>query len=109
LGKSGFSDFKAADICGKIGFYCPESKDLMAKLKSINPTTGEELGSVRIATKADVERVVEKARRAFPEWRDTPLVKRARIVKKIGFLLEKNSKSLSEMITLEMGKPLPSA
>ncbi len=34
----------------------------MAKLVSINPTNGKELGSVKIVTKAEVEVVVSKAK-----------------------------------------------
>src|SRR3990167_7370048 len=78
----------------------------MSELKSINPTNGSILGSVKISTKADIETAVAAARKAFPVWRDTPLVKRSQILAKVGPLLKKNSRKLAELMAKEMGKPV---
>ena len=78
----------------------------MAKLVSINPVNGKELGSVKIATKVQVEEVVRKARNGFNGWREVPLEKRAKIMIKLAGLLKKNAKSLSKLISQEMGKPI---
>ena len=37
----------------------------------INPSTGETIAEVPNGTQADVDRAVEAAKRAWPEWRDT--------------------------------------
>ncbi len=81
----------------------------MAKLISINPATGEAVGSVRTATKAHVEEAVKKARIGFKKWRLVSLAKRAKILLKVSEALEKNSQQLGKMISLEMGKPLAEA
>lgn len=81
----------------------------MAKLVSINPVNGENIGNVKIATKAEVEVVVEKARKGFEAWRQAPLEKRYKICLRFTALLEKNSKRLAKLITREMGKPIGEA
>ena len=81
----------------------------MAKLKSINPSNGKELGSVNIATKLKVEEVVARSQKAFLSWKDVPLVKKEGMFLKLADLLLKNSKKLGELITKEMGKPLAEA
>ena len=81
----------------------------MPDLKSINPTDGSVLGSVKIATKAEIEMAVINAKKAFLVWRETPLVKRSQIMVKFGLLLKKNSSKLARLITQEMGKPVGEA
>ena len=81
----------------------------MAKLVSVNPANGKELSSVKIATKAEVEVVVKKARVGFKEWKNVPLAKRAGIVLKLAGLLSKKKEILGKLISQEMGKPLVEA
>ncbi len=81
----------------------------MAKLNSINPTNGEVLGSVKIATKDEVLKTVARSRQGFQKWREVPLPKRAKILLKVSELLRNNASKLGKMITLEMGKPLTEA
>lgn len=81
----------------------------MAKLSSINPSNGEVLGSVKIATKLDIEEAVKTARIGFEKWREVPLEKRGKILLKTAELIKKNAKNLAKQISLEMGKPLTEA
>lgn len=78
----------------------------MPELKSINPTDGSVLGSVKISTKADIEIAVALAKKAFLDWRAVTLVKRAQVLIKLAGLLKKNRQSLAELIAKEMGKPI---
>ncbi|MDZ7586977.1 MAG: aldehyde dehydrogenase family protein [Patescibacteria group bacterium] len=78
----------------------------MAKLNSINPTNGEILGSVKIATKLEVEETVKKAALGFLKWKAVPLAKRANILLKLSQLMKKEAPKLGKLITQEMGKPL---
>ncbi len=78
----------------------------MAKLVSINPVNGKELGSVKIVTKAEIEVAVQKAREGFEVWRETPLAKRSRIMLRVSALLKKEAGRLGRMISKEMGKSL---
>ena len=74
-----------------------------------DPATGEVIRRVPYAGKADVDRAVAAARAALPGWRDTPPLRRARILARFRELLEANQKELSGFISQEHGKTLPDA
>lgn len=78
----------------------------MPELKSINPTDGSVLGSVKISTKADIETVVRTAKQGYSQWRQVPIQKRAQFLVKLAGLLKTHTASLAELITREMGKPI---
>jgi malonate-semialdehyde dehydrogenase (acetylating)/methylmalonate-semialdehyde dehydrogenase len=69
-----------------------------------NPATGETNTSVALASKATVEEAITSAEKAFPAWRNTPPMKRARIMFKFKELLEANAEAICELITDEHGK-----
>jgi acyl-CoA reductase-like NAD-dependent aldehyde dehydrogenase len=69
-----------------------------------NPATGELLGLTPLCGNADVGSAVEAGRRAFPDWRATPPVERARILFRLKALLEQHADELSASITREHGK-----
>src|SRR4051794_25838233 len=46
----------------------------------MNPSTGEQIREVPMANAADIDAAVQSARRAFPAWRATPPLRRARIL-----------------------------
>lgn len=69
-----------------------------------NPATGEILKQVAIASKATVEEAIAAAEQAFPAWRNTPVIKRARIMFKFKELLEQHADKICELIGLEHGK-----
>ena len=69
-----------------------------------NPSTGEQSRQVAIASKATVEQAIAAAEAAFPEWCDTPVIKRARVMFKFKELLEKNADQICALIGEEHGK-----
>lgn len=69
-----------------------------------NPATGEQSKEVAIASKTTVEQAISAAEAAFPEWRNTPVIKRARVMFKFKELLEKNAEKICELIGEEHGK-----
>ncbi len=69
-----------------------------------NPSTGEESKQVSLASKATVEEAIAAAEAAFPAWRDTPPIKRARIMSRFQTLLEENQDKIIELIGQEHGK-----
>ena len=69
-----------------------------------DPTTREVLGRVPLSTAADVGVAVEAAKRAFPEWRATPAVERARVMFRLKALLERHLDELAVSLTREHGK-----
>ncbi len=74
-----------------------------------NPATGEVRARVDFAAAEDVDRCVESAKRAFPEWRATPLSRRAEVMFKLRDLVDRNRRKLAELIVLEHGKTLADA
>ena len=74
-----------------------------------NPATGQVSGHVALANQAMVEQAIASAEKAFPEWRNTPPLKRARVMSKLKVLLEQNADKIAAMITAEHGKVLNDA
>ena len=76
---------------------------------SINPATGEPLAEVAEADSADVDRAVASAREAFAEdskWRKMSASDRGRLLWKLADLMERDIDELSELETVDNGKPI---
>ena len=69
-----------------------------------NPSTGGVSKQVEIASKNTVEKAITAAQEAFPAWRATPPLKRARIMFRFKELLEKNINKIAQLIGEEHGK-----
>ncbi|MBS7661977.1 CoA-acylating methylmalonate-semialdehyde dehydrogenase [Pseudomonas lalucatii] len=79
--------------------------DAAARLQDVyNPSTGEVSKQVALASKATVEQAIAAAEAAFPEWRNTPPIKRARVMFRFKELLEQNAERIAQMIGEEHGK-----
>jgi malonate-semialdehyde dehydrogenase (acetylating)/methylmalonate-semialdehyde dehydrogenase len=74
-----------------------------------NPATGEIVAEVGFASAEDVDRAVAAAKAAFPEWRSTPLSRRAEVMFRLRNLLVENRNRVAEIISLENGKTIPDA
>ncbi len=72
----------------------------------INPATGEALGRVPLAAADDVDRAVQAASQAFPEWRRTPPEDRIQYLFKLKQILEDHFDEIARTITTENGKTL---
>ncbi|WP_299591579.1 CoA-acylating methylmalonate-semialdehyde dehydrogenase [uncultured Microbulbifer sp.] len=75
----------------------------------VNPSTNTVENKVALASKATVEEAISVAQAAYPAWRNTPPVKRARIMFRLKDLLEQNSDRICALITREHGKVLNDA
>lgn len=73
-------------------------------IDSINPTNRKLIASVKAASQADYDKVLESAEVAFLEWRSTPAPLRGDIVRQMGDALRKHKDSLGSLVSLEMGK-----
>ncbi len=69
-----------------------------------NPASGQVVREVSLAARATVEQAIAVAAAAFPAWRDTPPLKRARIMFRFKDLLDQNASAIAELITEEHGK-----
>src|SRR6478735_3373361 len=74
-----------------------------------NPATGQVTKRVPFADAAVVDSAVKAATAALPEWRDTPPLRRARVMQKFLQLLQRDQKALAKIVTEEHGKTLPDA
>jgi malonate-semialdehyde dehydrogenase (acetylating)/methylmalonate-semialdehyde dehydrogenase len=74
-----------------------------------NPATGQVTKRVPLCDRDAIDRAVKAAAAAYPAWRDTPPLRRARVMQKFLDLLQKNQKALAAIITEEHGKTLPDA
>lgn len=69
-----------------------------------NPATGKAEKQVALASKQTTEQAIAAAQAAYPEWRNTPAIKRARIMFRFKELLEANADKICKMIGEEHGK-----
>jgi len=74
-----------------------------------DPGTGEILGRVPLSEADEVNAAVEAAGAAFPAWRATPAVERARVLFRLEALLEEHLEQIAVTLTREHGKTLPDA
>ena len=74
-----------------------------------NPATGLKTGEVDFANVATIDEAIESAYKAFPNWRDTSLTKRAQIIFKFRELLNDKKEELAKIITSEHGKVISDA
>jgi len=70
------------------------------------PAIGEVYGQIPNSSKADVEYAYQAAKDAFPNWSQTTLEVRSRILIKISELLEVNLLRLAEAESKDNGKPV---
>ena len=74
--------------------------------ETINPANGKVVRRFRAATRTDVEKSVEKARKAFEKWRELAPAKRAEFLERAAKMLRSQKDKLGRIITLEMGKTI---
>jgi aldehyde dehydrogenase (NAD+) len=75
-------------------------------IDSINPATGKQLTKVAAANSADVDAAVTAARAAFETWGKTPGHVRARYMYAIARHIQKHSRLLAVLESLDNGKPI---
>jgi acyl-CoA reductase-like NAD-dependent aldehyde dehydrogenase len=73
-------------------------------LESINPATGDVVGSVPVTPASAIAEVVAKARRAQTAWNDLGLDGRLALMQPIAERLNEEAQTIGKLITAEMGK-----
>ena len=72
-----------------------------------NPSTGETLAEIAEADKADIDKAVAAARRAFEgKWSKLSARERGRLLYKLSQLIEAKSEELAALETADNGKPI---
>ena len=72
---------------------------------SVDPTTGETVGTARAATADQTRAAVAAARAAFPRWATTPLAERLAILERYKEIVLRDGDELARLISRETGKP----
>ncbi len=74
-----------------------------------NPATGEQQAEVAFASPSDVDLAVKAAKDAYPEWRDTSLAKRTKIMFAFRDLVDRHREDLAKLLVAEHGKVINDA
>src|SRR5829696_2565169 len=75
-------------------------------MEVLNPATGETIAEVPRGTQADVDRAVEAARKALPDWLDKTPKDRMELLLKLADLIDEHADELTELESRNVGKPL---
>ncbi len=80
-----------------------------ATLAILNPATGEAIGTVAKAEKADLDRALAAAEAGFRVWKQVSGYERYRILRRAADLLRARAEAIAQNMVLEQGKPLAEA
>jgi malonate-semialdehyde dehydrogenase (acetylating)/methylmalonate-semialdehyde dehydrogenase len=69
-----------------------------------NPALGVKIARVAYGTKDDVDMAVQAAKKAYPEWRETPPLSRARYLFRLKDAFEDKFEEIARVLTNEQGK-----
>src|SRR5262252_6658475 len=75
-------------------------------LSVLNPATGEPIGTVAHAEKADLDLALAAAQKGFETWRKVSAHERYRLMRKAADILRSRAGDIATMMTMEQGKPL---
>jgi 1-pyrroline dehydrogenase len=80
--------------------------DAADTMEVLNPATGETIAEVPCASAEDVDRAVQAAKKALPEWLETTPGERAEMLLKLADAIDAHSDELAELESRNVGKPL---
>jgi malonate-semialdehyde dehydrogenase (acetylating)/methylmalonate-semialdehyde dehydrogenase len=95
---------KVLEIKNYIGNEWVKSKGEIVDV--VNPATLKVIARVPISTENELYEAVEVAKEAFPDWRKTPPIARARCLFRLKDLVEEHFEELSRIQTMEHGKTI---
>jgi len=75
-------------------------------LDVLTPTDGSRLATVQQVTAEEYGAIVDRAQKAFLEWRKVPAPRRGQIVRQLGDKLREKKDDLGALVSMEMGKIL---
>ena len=88
--------------------YFVNGKSVQSKTKKYydisDPNTGEIIAKAPNCTKDEVNFAVEAAHKAYPGWRDTPVMERVQVLFRFKRILEENLDNLTKLLSMENGK-----
>src|SRR5437763_7208623 len=75
-------------------------------MEVLNPATGETIAEVPRASAEDVDRAVQAAKKALPDWLETTPGERAELLLKLADAIDEHAEELAELESRNVGKPL---
>jgi 1-pyrroline dehydrogenase len=78
-------------------------------MEVLNPATGETIAEVPRSSAEDVDRAVQAAKKALPEWLETTPGERGEMLLKLADAVDQHAEELAELESQNVGKPLASA
>ena len=78
-------------------------------LPIVSPASGDSIGTVAHAERADLDRALEAADKGFRIWRKVSAFDRSKVMRKAADLLRDRADAIAPLLTMEQGKPLPEA
>ncbi len=75
-------------------------------LPTVNPYDNSVIAHVAMAGRADVDKAVAAAHKAFPAWSRMAAMDRGRILLKLADLIEENAEELARLESLDTGHPI---
>src|SRR5580765_3196954 len=78
-------------------------------LPVVNPATGEQIGTVAHAERADLDRALEAADKGFKVWRKVSAFERSKTMRRAANLLRERAETIAPLMTQEQGKTLAEA
>ena len=84
-------------------WVAPLSSDTMPIL---NPATQEQIGTLPLGNKSDVDRAVSAAKSAFERFSQTSKAERLELLKKVKEITERRFEELAQAMLAEMGTPI---
>jgi len=80
-----------------------ESKEVFT---TINPATTEVIAEVASGGAEEINQAVAAAKEAFPKWANTPAKQRAKLMRKLGELIDQHVGEIAALETLDTGLPI---
>lgn len=71
-----------------------------------NPATGEVLAEVASGGEAEIHQAVAAAKEAFPTWANLPMKERARLMRRLGDLIDQHVPEIAALETADTGLPI---
>jgi succinate-semialdehyde dehydrogenase / glutarate-semialdehyde dehydrogenase len=75
-------------------------------LHAVNPATGETIKTYDEMTPAETGQIIAQAHQTFRDWKQTPFVERAQMMRRAAQILRENANTYGVLMAQEMGKPV---
>ncbi|HJQ48928.1 MAG TPA: gamma-aminobutyraldehyde dehydrogenase [Gaiellaceae bacterium] len=75
-------------------------------MEVIAPATGETIAEVPRCSEEDVDRAIEAAEAALPDWLEKTPKERSELLHKLADVIEENAEELAQLESVNVGKPL---